>query len=71
VAHEDEIVEFFGVDQPHHVGDVRVQRDVRAKQVRAFAVTGECDGVHRVAGGAQRAHHALPDPCAAPGAVHE
>jgi hypothetical protein len=55
VAHQHDVVQFLGICQRQHVGDMGLQADLRLAQVGAVAVAGQRGGVHLEAGLAQRA----------------
>ena len=69
VADEDDVAQIFHLEQRDDVGDVRVEVDVRPRQVRALAEAGEGRGKDFMS--FQQWTDQTPAPAAVPGAVHE
>src|SRR5262249_28799867 len=65
------VVEVFPFDHVDDVGDVSVEDDILAHEVRALADAGESRREHLVPALLQKIGHAPPAPAAVPGAVHE
>src|SRR5262245_19294895 len=65
------VVEVFPSDHVDDVGDVSVEDDILAHEVRALADAGESRREHLVLVLLQKIGHAPPAPAAVPGAVHE
>src|SRR5262245_57386498 len=65
------VVEVFPFDHVDDVGDVSVEDDILAHEVRALADARESRREHLVPALLQKIGHAPPAPAAVPGAVHE
>ncbi len=71
VSDEDDVSEVLVVENPHHVGYVRVEVDVRASEMRALAESREGRGEDIVAGFAQERAYPSPGVRSGPGSVHD
>src|SRR5262249_58710088 len=65
------VVEVFPFDHVDDVGDVSVEDDILAHEVRALADAGESRRKHLVPALLHKIGHAPPAPAAVPRAVHE
>ena len=71
MRHQANARQILPFEQVDDVGDVGVEVDVVAEQVRAVADAGQRGGVDLVTAGLQQVGHPPPAPAAVPGAVDQ
>jgi len=71
MADQNDILQAFPREDIGDIGNVRVERDLVAHQVRALAKAGERWRVDFVTLGIQQVGHAAPAPSAMPGAMDQ
>src|SRR5436190_7901863 len=71
MADQHNLIETFPFRDIDDIGDVGIERNAWAQQMRALAQPGERGGEHAMAIGGEQIGHTAPTPAAMPGSVNE
>jgi hypothetical protein len=69
--HQHHILQFFGLNQTAHVGNMGLKRNICPQQVSSVAYPGECHRMATVSSVTETLHHPLPTPSAMPRPVNQ